>query len=109
MSDLEVKVGLERLNRHFSPLHLPQSGQPPFGEYLLKEWETFQKEREAFPNAIAAEAVEHYLKFVSEFSGSDPRSSRYVRGLVGFLNQRNPEWAKQVREKQKKESPIIRV
>jgi hypothetical protein len=109
LSDSEVKVGLERLKRHLSPLHLPPAGHPPLGEYLLKEWETFQKEKEAFSKELAVEVIERYLHFISGFSGGEARSVRFIRGLVGFINQRNPDWAAEVREKQKRESPIISV
>lgn len=110
LTDLDIVAALDLLKRELGPLYLPGKARPPFGEILLKGWESFQKEKgaEAYPNRLGMEVFTRYRRLVSDFSEEGARSVRFIRGLVGFIHQRNPGLAAGVAAAPA-ESRIIRV
>ena len=93
--DAEVVAALQALRRTLSPLHIPSTPMPVFAEHLRKEYETFRKQN---PEQVAglsdAPAIlDRIVQFVSTFSGKDFQSSRFLGGLIGYVNTSHPEIA----------------
>lgn len=99
--DAEVIASIQALRRTLSPLHVPSAPMPVFAEHLKKEYEAFQKGN---PQQIAGasdapEVLDHAMTFVSEFSGKDFQSRRFLSGLIGYVKAYHPEIADHLRKK----------
>ena len=99
--DAEVVASIQALRRTLSPLHVPSAPMPVFAEHLKKEYEAFQKGN---PQQIAGasdapEVLDHAMTFVSEFSGKDFQSRRFLSGLIGYVKAYHPEIADHLRKK----------
>ncbi|NJN35990.1 MAG: hypothetical protein HC794_01760 [Nitrospiraceae bacterium] len=99
--DAEVVASIQALRRTLSPLHVPSAPMPVFAEYLKKEYEAFQKGN---PQQIAGasdapEILDRAMTFVSEFSGKDFQSRRFLSGLIGYVKAYHPEIADHLRKK----------
>lgn len=93
--DAEVVAALQALRRTLSPLHIPSTPMPVFAEHLRKEYEAFRKQN---PEQVAALSdapaiLDRIVQFVSTFSGKDFQSSRFLGGLIGYVNTSHPEIA----------------
>lgn len=93
--DAEVVAALQALRRTLSPLHIPSTPMPVFAEHLRKEYEAFRKQN---PEQVAALSdapaiLDRIVQFVSTFSGNDFQSSRFLGGLIGYVNTSHPEIA----------------
>ena len=93
--DGEVIAGIEEVRRRLSPLALPESTRSPLGEALWKDLEPFIKEVD---RQAAAEALEVYIELARSFSGTGLQSHRFLRGLLGFLEQYRPEMVEQIKK-----------
>jgi hypothetical protein len=99
--DAEVIAALQALRRTLSPLHIPSTPMPVFAERLRKEYETFQKQNpEQIADVSDAPAIlDRIVRFVSIFSGTDLQSSRFLGGLIGYVNLQHPEIAAHLKKK----------
>jgi hypothetical protein len=104
--DWELLVGFEDLRRRLSPISLQHPGPTPYGEHLGQEVQGFCKQAHISPE-MATEAVDHILRFFKGFSGNDPRSNRYWKGLLGFIDHFNPSLAAQMKNKSEEGGKII--
>ena len=95
--DWELLTGLESVRARLSPIKVPGTGPSAFGEFLWKEVGGFC-ERQQVSASLAMDVVDHTLRFFKEFSGPDLRSNRYLKGLVGFIDQYHPALASQIKE-----------
>jgi hypothetical protein len=93
--DAEVVAAIQALRRTLSPLHVPAAPMPVFAEHLKKEYDTFKKQnpQQIADASMAPEILDRAIKFVSEFSGSDFQSQRFLGGLVGYVRAYHPEIA----------------
>ena len=99
--DAEVITAIQALRRILSPLHVPSAPMPVFAEHLKKEYETFKKQN---PEHIAGssnapEILDRTIQFVSEFSGKDFQSRRFLSGLVGYVKAYHPHIAEHLQKK----------
>ena len=83
--DAEVIAAIQALRRSLSPLHVPSAPMPVFAERLKKEYDTFAKQN---PQQIAdlgsaPEILDRALALISEFSGPDFQSRRFLNGMIG--------------------------
>lgn len=99
--DAEVITALQALRRTLSPLHVPAAPMPVFAEHLRKEYETFKKQNpEQIADASDAPAVlDRIDRFVSNFSGKDFQSSRFLGGLIGYVKTHHPGIADHLKKK----------
>jgi len=104
--DWELLAGLEDVRRRLSPISVQAAGPTAFGEILGKEVQEFCKQ-EQVPLDLAAEAMDHIIRFFKDFSGADLRSSRYWRGLVGFIDHFYPALTSQMKESSSERGRII--
>jgi hypothetical protein len=93
--DAEVITAIQALRRTLSPLHVPTAPMPVFAERLKKEYETFAKQN---PQQIAdlgsaPEVLDLALALISEFSGQDFQSRRFLNGMIGYVRTYHPEIA----------------
>lgn len=93
--DAEVVAAIQALRRTLSPLHVPSGPIPVFAEHLKKEYETFTKQD---PDRFAAssnapEVLDRAVQFVSDFSGKDFQSRRFLGGLIGYVKTYHPQIA----------------
>ena len=95
--DWELLAGLEYVRTRLSPIKLPGTGPSAYGEALGKEVGGFC-ERQQVSASLAMEVVDHALRFFKGFSGPDLRSNRYLKGLIGFVDQYYPALASQIKE-----------
>ena len=100
---------MQALRRTLSPLHIPSAPMPVFAEHLKKEYEAFTKEN---PQQIAdmsdAPAVlDRVIKFVSDFSGKDFQSRRFLSGLAGYVKTFHPAIAEHLRKKHERGHIIL--
>lgn len=93
--DAEVVEGLQSLRRSFSPIHIPDSGLPPFGEELRKEFKVFG-ERQALEPTLITHVLDQAHTFIQNFSGPGLRSHRFLHGLLGYIRERHPDVAEQL-------------
>ena len=68
---------------------------PVFAEHLKKEYDAFKKQnpQQIADASTAPEVLDRAIKFVSEFSGTDFQSQRFLGGLVGYVRAFHPEIA----------------
>ena len=93
--DGEVIAAIQALRRSFSPIHVPEGMAPPFTEALKKEYDAFMEGEK--PDAqLVSEVLDRGLTFITGFSGTGLRSSRFLNGLIGFLKSRHPDVAEKL-------------
>lgn len=93
--DAEVVEGLQSLRRSFSLIHIPDSGLPPFGEELRKEFKVFG-ERQPLEPTLVTHVLDQAHTFIQNFSGPGLRSHRFLHGLLGYIRERHPDVAEQL-------------
>jgi hypothetical protein len=100
--DAEMVAALQALRRALSPLHVPSAPMPVFAAHLKQEYETFKKQHpEQIADASdAPDILDRAVRFVSNFSGNDFQSRRFLGGLIGYVNANHPEIAESLRKKQ---------
>lgn len=100
--DAEVVASIQALRRTLSPLHVPSAPMPVFAEHLKKEYETFKKQnpQQIADTSSAPEVLDRAITFVSEFSGKDFQSRRFLGGLVGYVKTYHPHIAEHLIRKQ---------
>ena len=93
--DAEVVTALQALRRTFSPLHVPASPMPVFAEHLKKEYDMFKKQnpQQIADVSAAPEILDRATAFVSQFSGKDFQSRRFLDGLIGYVRTYHPDIA----------------
>jgi hypothetical protein len=93
--DAEVIAAIQALRRTLSPLHIPAAPMPVFAEYLKKEYDAFVKQQPqpmVDPHA-APDILDRALAFISDFSGTDFQSRRFLHGLIGYIRIFHPDIA----------------
>ena len=93
--DGEAIAGIESLRRSFSPIFVPETSPPAFGEELKKEFKTLG-ERQALDSTLATAVLDRAIKFITEFSGNELRSNRFLSGLIGYVKHKHPDVAEQL-------------
>lgn len=93
--DGEVIAAIQALRRSFSPIHIPEGMAPAFTEALKKEYKAFI-EGEKIDSQMATEVLDQGLQFITKFSGTGLRSTRFLSGLAGFLKSQHPDVADQL-------------
>lgn len=99
--DAEVIAAMQALRRSLSPLHVPGApGHMLFAEHLRKEYETFVKQQaeggkaqQALDQQAATEVLDKGIAFITEFSGKEFQSRRFLMGLIGYIKTAHPEVA----------------
>jgi hypothetical protein len=99
--DAEVVAGIQALRRIISPLHVPSTPTPVFAEHLKKEYETFKKHNpeQMADSSAAPEILDRAIHFISNFSGKDLQSRRFLGGLAGYLKAYHPHLAEELQKK----------
>ena len=93
--DAEVVAALQALRRTLSPLHVPAAPMPVFAEHLKKEYDMFKKQnpQQIADVSAAPEILDGAIAFVSQFSGTDFQSRRFLGGLIGYVRAYHPDIA----------------
>ncbi len=106
--DVEVITALQTLRRTLSPLHVPTGPAPLFAEHLKKEYEAFRKQNpEQIADASdALQILDRTAQFISTFSENDFQSSRFLKGLIGYVKMEHPEIATHLK-KQRESGHIL--
>jgi hypothetical protein len=93
--DAEIIAAIQALRRTLSPLHVPTAPMPVFAEHLKKEYDAFVKQQpqQIADNHSAPDVLDRLLTFISDFSGSDFQSRRFLHGLIGYVRTFHPEIA----------------
>jgi hypothetical protein len=99
--DAEVVAAIQALRRTLSPLHVPSAPMPVFAEHLKKEYETFKKQnpQQIADMSDAPEVLDRAMKFISDFSGKDFQSRRFLSGLIGYVKTYHPQIAEHLQKK----------
>lgn len=99
--DAELIAAIQALRRTLSPLHVPTAPMPVFAEHVKKEYETFKKQNpdQIADSSTAPEVLDRAIRFVSDFSGTDFQSRRFLHGLVGYVKIYHPHIAEHLRKK----------
>jgi hypothetical protein len=99
--DAEAVAAIQALRRTLSPLHVPSAPMPVFAEHLKKEYETFKKQdpQQIADSSTAPEVLDRAIKFVSDFSGKDFQSRRFLGGLIGYVKTYHPDIAEHLQKK----------
>ena len=101
--DAELVAAVQAFRRSLSPLHVPAGpGQTLLAERLKTEYEAFVKQQpDQIADASAAtETCDRAVKFISEFSGKDFQSRRFLTGLLGYIKTHHPEVADHLSKRQ---------
>ena len=93
--DAEVFAAIQALRRTLSPLHVPSAPMPVFAERLKKEYDTFVKQQpqQMADAGSAPEILDRALALLTEFSGQDFQSRRFLNGMIGYVKTFHPEIA----------------
>ena len=107
--DAEVVTAVQALRRELSPLHIPSAPIPVFAEHLKKEYDTFKKEnpQQIADMAEAPEVLDRVATFLSDFSGKDFQSRRFLNGLTGYVKTFHPAIAEHLRKKHERGHIIL--
>ena len=107
--DAEVVTAIEALRRELSPLHIPSAPMPVFAEHLKKEYENIKKEnpQQIADMADAPEVLDQIITFISDFSGKDFQSRRFLNGLIGYVKTFHPAIAEHLRKKHERGHIIL--
>ncbi len=99
--DAEVVAALQALRRTLSPLHVPSMPMPVFAGHLKKEFESFKEQNsdQMANSPNAPKVLDQAIQFVSEFSGRDLQSRRFLMGLIGYVKAYHPQIAENLRRK----------
>lgn len=99
--DAEVVAALQALRRTLSPLHVPSAPMPVFAEHLRKEYESFKKHdpEQIVDSSNAPAILDRIVQLVSNFSGKDFQSSRFLGGLLGYVKTYHPQIAEHLKKK----------
>jgi hypothetical protein len=99
--DAEVVAAIQALRRTLSPLHVPAGPMPVFAEHLMKEYETFKKQNpeQIADSSDAPDILDRAIQFVSDFSGKDFQSRRFLGGLIGYVKVYHPQIAEHLQKK----------
>jgi hypothetical protein len=100
--DAEVIAAIQALRRSLSPLHIPGAPMPVFAERLKKEYDTFAKQqpKDVIDVQSAPAVLDHTLKCVTDFSGKEFQSQRFLTGLIGYVKSYHPEIAAHLAKQQ---------
>lgn len=93
--DADVLAGIRSLRQSFSPIHIPESITPAFGEELKKEFKALADRQPLDPNLTTA-ALDRMISFIQAFSGGGIGSNRYLQGLIGYVMHQHPDVAEQL-------------
>ncbi|RMH31421.1 MAG: hypothetical protein D6690_16260 [Nitrospirae bacterium] len=93
--DADVLAGIRSLRQSFSPIHIPESITPAFGEELKKEFKALADRQPLDPNLITA-ALDRMISFIQTFSGGALGSNRYLQGLIGYVTHQHADVAEQL-------------
>ncbi len=93
--DAEVIAAIQALRRTLSPLHVPAAPMPVFAERLKKEYDTFAKQQpqQIADAGTAPDILDRALTCISEFSGQEFQSRRFLNGLIGYVRTYHPDIA----------------
>ena len=93
--DAEVFAAIQALRRTLSPLHVPSAPMPVFAERLKKEYDTFVKQQpqQVSDAGSAPEILDRAVAILTEFSGQDFQSRRFLNGMIGYVKTFHPEIA----------------
>ena len=93
--DAEVIAAIQALRRTLSPLHVPSAPMPVFAERLKKEYDAFVKQnpQQIVDSGSVPEILDRALTLISEFSGQDFQSRRFLNGMIGYVRTYHPEIA----------------
>jgi hypothetical protein len=93
--DAEVIAAIQALRRTLSPLHVPAAPMPVFAERLKKEYDTFAKQQpqQIADTGMAPEILDRALTFITEFSGQEFQSRRFLLGMIGYVKLFHPDIA----------------
>ncbi|ALA57102.1 hypothetical protein [Nitrospira moscoviensis] len=99
--DAEIIAAIQALRRTLSPLHVPSGPMPVFAEHLKKEYETMKKQNpeQIADMSAAPDVLDRAIQFVSDFSGKDFQSRRFLNGLVGYVKAYHPHIAEHLQKK----------
>lgn len=94
-TDAELVAAIQALRRTLSPLHVPAAPMPVFAEHLKKEYDSFKKQnpQQIADTSTAPEVLDRTIKFISDFSGTDFQSQRFLSGLIGYVRVYHPQIA----------------
>lgn len=104
--DWELLAGLEYSRRQLSAIAVPSGGPTPYGEFLDKSVQEFCSHAR-IPSDLGCEVLDRLMRFLMDFSGADLRSNRYLKGLVGFMEQSHPTLAGRIRQESSHSNRII--
>lgn len=93
--DAEVLAAVQALRRTLSPLHVPTGPMPVFAEHLKKEYDGFAKQQpqQIVDSNTAADVLDRLIAVITEFSGSDFQSRRFLQSLIGYVRVFHPDIA----------------
>ncbi len=94
--DHEILIGLEHARKGLGPIMVPGAVPSAFGEELLREIRDFSSQAQ-IPAETGLEVLDRSMDFLRAFSRSPSQSSRYWRGLAGFVEQTDPSLAGRLR------------
>lgn len=106
--DAEVIAAMQALRRSLSPLYIPGApGQTLFAEQLKKQYETFAqqqaeggKAQQAIEQQTETEVLDRGMAFVTDFSGKEFQSRRFLTGVIGYIKVFHPEIAAHLAKQQ---------
>ncbi|MBX3236535.1 MAG: hypothetical protein KF814_10300 [Nitrospiraceae bacterium] len=106
--DAEVIAAIQALRRTLSPLHVPAAPMPVFAERLKKEYDTFAKQQpqQIADSSSAPEVLDRALTCITEFSGQEFQSRRFLNGMIGYVKTFHPDIAAHLAE-QHREGRIV--
>ena len=102
--DWEIIAGMEEVRKRLSPLAFPDSDRSAHGESLWNDFEPFLQD---IDRSEAADVIGAYIPFAKAFSGDELQSRKFQRGLLGFLQQYQPDILEKMQ--QENQSRIITV
>jgi hypothetical protein len=106
VTDQELLAGMEEVRAKLSPLIVTAAPPTACAQHLWGAVESWLKQQPG-DRELMRSVLDHAIAFGRALAGQELAGRKFIQGLVGLIDGRFPEQARELRAKQDAESRII--